>query len=128
MPKYHKACLTSLYNRVRAAERKQYRESTEPENIEHSLVFAELLDYMEEVYSAQKTVTVFRLSDLIKLYSRRLEQLEINNFTPHATRFKEKLLSHVPGLTSHKRGKEILLAFEDDVERQSALPSGSVLM
>ena len=113
--RYHKACLTSFYNRVRAAERRESKESREPESKIHSLVFAELLDCIEETHRVQATVPVFQLSHLIHLYSRRFEQLGINDYSPHATSFKEKLLVHIPGLKTRRRGREILLTFEGDI-------------
>ena len=108
-------CLTSFYNRVRAAERRESKESREPESTTHSLAFAELLDYIEETHRVQATVPVFQLSNLIHLYSRSLEQLGINDYSPHVTRFKEKLQVHIPGPRAHIRGREILLTFEDDI-------------
>ena len=55
--RHHKACLTSLYNRVRAAERQESKESSEPESMIHSLVFAELLDYIEETQNSSNSAS-----------------------------------------------------------------------
>ena len=55
--RYHKACLTSFYNRVRAAERRESKESREPESTTHSLVFAELLDCIEETQSSNNSAS-----------------------------------------------------------------------
>jgi len=59
---------------------------------------------------------VFKLADLIKLYSRRLEQLGLpNEGRPHSTKLKNRILSHFPYMTAHRQGRDILLAFDEDI-------------
>ena len=60
--------------------------------------------------------TVFKLSDLSKRYSSRLEQLgayvpERVNSTPP----KERLLSQLPDLHEYNEGREVKLAFSNDI-------------
>ena len=33
----------------------------------------------------------------------------------HSTRLKEKLIEAIPGLTAHTKGREVLLAFDEDM-------------
>ena len=59
---------------------------------------------------------VFKLSNLVKLYSDRLGQLgsEIVGRI-HSTHLKNRLLVNIPTLQAHKQGRDVLLAFEDDI-------------
>jgi len=51
----------------------------------------------------------------MSLYKARLEQLGVVSPDLNATRVKEQLLSHVPQLEAHRQGRDILLAFSNDV-------------
>ena len=59
----------------------------------------------------------FRLADLVKLYSNRLNELDPEKErTVHSTRLKEDLCRLIPGLYSPKKmGRDVILAFEVDV-------------
>ena len=60
--------------------------------------------------------TVFKLSDLSKRYSSRLEQL--GAYVPervNSTRPKERLLSQLPDLHEYNEGREVKLAFSSDI-------------
>ena len=74
---YHPGCLTPLYNRLRSISTKEEENITED--------------------NAKQTV--FKLSDLSKLYSSRLEQ--VGAYVPervNSTPLKERLLSQLPDL------------------------------
>ena len=50
-------------------------------------------------------IPTFKLADIINLYKYKLAQLGVRvRDRVHSTRLKEKLLVHVPGLVTHKRG------------------------
>ena len=114
---YHLTCLASLYNSARTSELNQnengasnVEEKVSPE----AIVFAELTMYIEE--SACEGTTVFLLSDLLKLYTTRLEQLGLQVQTRiNSTRLKEKLMLQMPDLCAHTDGREVRLAFTKDV-------------
>ena len=97
---YHTGCLTDLYNRLRNI-------SNEEENITtqvslEAIALAELVAYIED--NAKQTV--FKPSDLSKLYSSRLEQL--GAYVPervNSTRLKERLLSQLPDLREYSEGE-----------------------
>ena len=61
---------------------------------------------------------VFLVSDLKMAYLTRLSQLrrvEVETLNEHTTRFKEKLLKHIPDLWESKQGKDTLLMFSENV-------------
>ena len=58
---------------------------------------------------------IFRLADLAFLYKQRLHQLGVLTPEVHSTRLKEQLLSQMPELEAHKQGRDVLLAFKEDV-------------
>ncbi|KAG7163186.1 hypothetical protein Hamer_G002264 [Homarus americanus] len=88
--KYHKRCLTFLYNRARAVSETEKRETTY-ETVVSSVVLAEL-------------------------YTQRMEEHGIKlNQRVHSTRLKERILAQFPNMQEHNKGRDILLAFEDDI-------------
>ena len=72
--KYHRNCLTTLYNKARQATDKQEKE----ENYSHlhDIAFAELVAYMEDMRD-EESVSVFKLTDMVSLYKKRLQQLGV---------------------------------------------------
>ena len=72
--------------------------------------YAELVSYMEELAQNDDTVLVFKLSDLIKLYTERIRQLGVDvSSRINSTRFKDRLLLAIPDLRAYVSGKEVLL-------------------
>ena len=72
-----------------------------------------MLSHIEESRSAE---SVFKLSALTQLYKTRLVQLGLNvEGRIHLTHLKDKILAHFPALQAHKNGREILLAFNEDI-------------
>ena len=99
--KYHNKCLVSLYNHVRAVQRadKQYRNTAD---VISAVVLAELVTYIEE--SEEDTAPVFKLANLNKLYTNRMEQLGVEvDQRVHTTRLKKRTLAHFPDLPEHRR-------------------------
>ena len=115
--KYHLECLTDLYNRERSHLRatKRHEQECAPEEDAHPQAFSELVTYLVETSRSSEGPTVFRLADIVNLYTKRLEQLGVEAPAVNSTRLKEKLLSEVPELEAHKQGKDVLLAFQKDV-------------
>lgn len=70
--KYHAKCLVGLYNRARKAEAADSEETLREKQVAAS-VFAELVLYIEETSLEQNTAPVFKLVDLARLYTTRLE-------------------------------------------------------
>ena len=85
------------------------------ENEAHPIVFSELLVYIVESKIGTDGPKVFRLADLVCLYNQRLLQLGIITPNVNSTRLKDKLLEEMPGLEAHKKGRDILLAFKEDI-------------
>lgn len=78
--------------------------------------FAELVMYIEETIMDEDTAPVFRLSDLAHLYKSRMEQLGVNlGSRVQTTRLKERLLAEFPDLRAPRKGREVLLVFDDDI-------------
>ena len=90
--KYHARCLAAQYNRAREHDKESSR-------------------------YGQPHTTVFKLSDLRKEYCKRLitEGLAEETQEIHSTRQKEKLIEAIPGSTAHNKGREVLLAFTEDI-------------
>ncbi|KAG7162446.1 hypothetical protein Hamer_G007990 [Homarus americanus] len=113
--KYHKRCLTFLYNKARAVSETEKWETTY-ETVVSSVVLAELVSYIEGTIDDKISAPVFKLSDLVKLYTQRMEEHGIKlNQRVHSTLLKERILAQFPNMQEHNKGRDILLAFEDDL-------------
>ena len=63
---------------------------------------AELIAYIEEARMDDNVAPVFKLTDLVRLYSTRLEELGVKQRDhPHSTRRKNRILTHFPDLAAH---------------------------
>ena len=108
---YHPGCLTALYNRLRSISSKEEENITTQLSLE-AIALAELVAYIED----NAYETVFKLFDLSKLYSSRLEQL--GAYVPervNSTMLKERLLTQWPDLREYSEGKEVKLAFSSNI-------------
>ena len=82
----------------------------------HGIALAELLTYIDETRIDEDVAPVFKLADLVILYSTRLEQLGVEqNARPHSTELKNRILAQFPDLTAHREGRDVLLAFDEEV-------------
>jgi len=117
--KYHASCLAQLYNRHRSLERAHYQQLSTNTSLTESLnsiVFAQLTAYIEEVRSVANIAPHFKLADLKKLYGERLQQLNATDVHPiNGTRLREKLLKYFPDLQAHSDGRDVLLAFDENI-------------
>ena len=113
--RYHTKCLVALYNQARKIETESRDERDQDKEIS-AIVFAELVLFIEETRQDEGTATVFKLADLTQLYQSRMEQLGVKqDVRIHSTRLKERLLSQFPDMHAYNKGRDVLLAFQDDV-------------
>ena len=71
--KYHVQCLVSLFNRAR--QTKGSHEQEDSGTINQGIALAELVAYIEDAHADNEVVPIFKLADLSRMYSTRLEQL-----------------------------------------------------
>ena len=113
--KYHKICLTGLNNRVRAFDRKKAREQKSDDDLFYGVVVNEIIHYIKDRYETSDSLPVFKLADIVKLTIQRMNDFGVEDaeHKVHSTRLKDKILTYIPDLQAHKKGKDILLVFED---------------
>ena len=112
--KYHPACLVKLYNRARPLK-KQCADATDSSSVDlEELAFAELIGYIEECLE-HEVPGVLTLSELVKFYQCKLEEVGAESGKTNATRLKERVLEAVPDLTAHPEGREVILASRHDI-------------
>ena len=112
--KYHLKCLATLYNRNRAQERKKLSHRDDKNEHIKSLVFAQLVAYIDERRLDDSAVPLFKLCDLVKMYGEQFSQLG-GKGAVHSTRLKEELLIHFPDMNAYEEGRDVLLMFDCDV-------------
>ena len=79
-----------------------------------SIALAELISYIDERSMVGPSVPVFRLADLVSVYTERLVELSPDNteITVNSTRLKERLLLHCPYLKAVRQGRDVLLTYD----------------
>jgi hypothetical protein len=113
--KYHAPCIVKLYN---AASRKTAVDrQRNTDGVSHGIALAELLGYIEDTKMVEQSVApIFKLSDLLKLYTDRLRHLGVEvTGRIHSSDLKDRILANVPGIRAYKQGRDVLLSFDDDV-------------
>ena len=116
--KYHPKCLVALYNRAAAlqAAKDLDQHDDRGNKVSHGIALAELLAYLDETRMHEDVAPVFKLSDLVKLYSSRLQELGVKQHTrQHSTELKNRILAQNPNLKTNKEGRDVLLAFNNDL-------------
>lgn len=109
--KYHKDCLTSLYNKSR-----DKIDVTDESDINHGIAFAGLISFIEEMRVNSNVAPVFKLTDLVNLYEARLKQLGTDMTTlVHSTRLKNRIITYFPDMEAHKQGRDVVLVFNKDI-------------
>ncbi|CAC5355832.1 unnamed protein product [Mytilus coruscus] len=89
---------------------------SEKERQIHGIAFSELVSYINETRSCDETVSVYKLSDLCKLYTERITCLVADvSSRVNSSRLKDRIVSHFPDLNAYKQGRENILAFKDDI-------------
>ena len=84
--------------------------------VSHALALAGLVEYIEEFRHATEVAAIFKLSDLAKLYTARLENLGLTSAGRiHTTRLKERILARIPDLKAYVEGRDTLITFEKNV-------------
>ena len=112
--KYHTKCLVSLYNKVRDADAKTVE--PDPDRMNHAVALAELVTYIDEARTDALVAPVFVLADLAALYTTLMEQLgTIMTGRVHSTKLKNRILRYFPDLEEHEQGRDVLLAFNQDL-------------
>lgn len=67
--KYHHLCLTSLYKKAHRAK------ESDLDDMNHDIAFREVVSYIKDEHMSSLVAPVFKLSDLVSLYTGKLEQL-----------------------------------------------------
>ena len=75
--KYHTKCLANVYNRARAATESAIADTGVDARVS-GIAFAELVTFMEGNRREEGIVPTFQLSDLVRMYKARLEQLGVS--------------------------------------------------
>lgn len=111
---YHTRCLVSLYNRARGLKTDSNQDKV-TERLQ-GIALAELVGYIEETRADSDVVPVFKLAELAKMYTSRLKQFGLDTSSRvHTTDLKNRILANIPGLEAHKKGRDVLLAFSEDI-------------
>ena len=82
----------------------------------HGIALAELLTYIQESRTESEVAPVFKLADLVEMYTSILKDLGADAETrAHSTRLKDRILANIPDIRAHKQGRDVLLVFEGDI-------------
>lgn len=112
---YHSKCLVKLYN---ASCRKiEGENAASKDGLSYGIALVEVIGYINDMrFSDECAVQVFRLADLVQLYTNRLRELQVDvTGRVHSTDLKKRILDNVCGLREYKQGRDIFLTFDDDI-------------
>ena len=107
--KYHATCLADLYRR---ADWFQFGSSySDDEKQKQSSAFASVIWLIKcsiDFTESEEKEVIFKLSELVKLYTRRLRELNVKATTRvHSTRLKERILSQFEDIHANPKGREV---------------------
>ncbi len=86
------------------------------DDINHGVAFAGLVSYIKEACMDSLVALLFKLTDLVNLYSTRLEQLGTHvTGRVHSTKLKNRILNYFPDMDAHKQGRDVVLVCKKDV-------------
>ena len=89
---YHTQRLSQLYKRAARVKNQTVTQNDE-DSIYQGIALAELVSFLEECRSDPDENTVFKLSELSRMYALRLEQMGVDiSQRVHSTRLKERLI------------------------------------
>jgi hypothetical protein len=114
--KYHPVCLLALYRTAAQRQPIQFDanigSSKQPSemNVE-SVALAELIAYMEDVRSSELTPSVFKLSDLIKLYSSHMQKQQAGFINGLLLQTERQANGKLPWTDICQSFNEVLLTF-----------------
>ncbi|KAE8741877.1 hypothetical protein FOCC_FOCC012580 [Frankliniella occidentalis] len=107
--KYHKNCITNLFNKCREFQGTRNTANTLCE----SLAFAELIAYLKGKIENESIEYIFKMPEIISMYHTRLSELigvsAESIPLPHSSRFRSKVLLYLPELKEIKSGREYIL-------------------
>lgn len=110
---YHTICLAKLYKRAELARNKNKEKSSD--SLLNGLAFAELVSYIESHRESMESRPAFSMKNIKSLYISRIQKFGIDEVQVHTTRLKNRILAAVPDLRSYNEGREVLLAFDQDI-------------
>ena len=79
------------------------------------------MNYIFETVRNSDDTQAFRLADLVNMFEKRIQQLDLKTGLIHSTRLKDMLLAKIPDLQAYTKGRYVLLLFEKDVGPAIAL-------
>ena len=113
--KYHTKCLSLLYRKAQYAKEGK-EESEQPRHRLDGIALAELVSYIEEFGTSSAELPTFKLADLANMYKSCLQRLGCDTTSRvNTSRLKERLVFQIPGLQCYNKGRDVYLAFRDDV-------------
>lgn len=91
---------------------KHARDTKSPEpnadDVNHGIALAGLVSFIEEVRTDSLVAPLFKLADLVDLYSTRLEQMGTHVAgRVHSTKLKNRILSYFPDMDAHTQGRDV---------------------
>ena len=84
----------------------------------HGIALVELVAYMNEARMDGTVAPVFKVADLVKVYSNRPNQFRVKQHDhAHSTCLKNCILAQFPELVNGKERCDVLPAFDKDLGR-----------
>lgn len=112
--KYHVKCFVGLYNSARPFKQHDSKPADDTLMDVEELAFAELIVYIDECLEVEEPA-ILLLSDLLRYYTSKLQELDVEYGKVNATWLKKRVLAPFPDLTAHVEGREIQLVLQHEI-------------
>ena len=106
--------MVALYNQTRPFRKKTSKPADDTSVQLDELAFAQLFAYIDECLEEEEPA-VLTLSDLVRFYTSKVQELCAECGKVNATRLKERVAAAFPDLTVHAEGREIRLVPQHDI-------------
>ena len=96
--------------------KEEKEESEQPHHRLDGIALAELVSYIEEFGTSTAKLPTFKLAFLADMYKSCLQRLGCDTTARvNTSRLKERLVFQIPGLQCYNKGRDVYLAFRDEV-------------
>ena len=70
---------------------------------------SEVVNFIKKALKTSQTASALTLSGLKQMFLKAYHRYTGTSINLHSTRLEEKLISKIPGLQAHRRGKQVIL-------------------
>ena len=79
---------------------------------------SDVVNFIKKTLKTSQAASAFILSDLKQMLLKAYQRYTVTSIDLHSTQLKEKRISKIPGLQTHRRGKQVILTASEVTQKQ----------